>query len=131
MDIYDTYGISFLRGSYFSLLGSFTAKECVKNDSRLQHGSRYVTNNIRVAERTIELSFLLEGNTRADFIAKYEAFVDKLVSGLVYLKVPSVLRVFKILLSSVRIDKKFREEAALFKVTVIEPNPKDRVVLTS
>ena len=41
-DMFTTYGISFIKGSYLTLLKKGSVKAYVSNDSRLQHGIRMV-----------------------------------------------------------------------------------------
>ena len=130
-DIFEVYGVSFIKGGYLKLLNTSKAKEYVKNESRLEHGTRYLAspNYAKRSEREVSLDILFEANSMADFVTKYEAFTDRVSSGLFFLKIPTYHRVFKLVYSDITPKQKYRENKATFTLKLTEPNPKDRIVL--
>lgn len=131
-DIFTEYGVSFIKGSYIKLINGGKAKDYVKNESRLEHGTRYIAKRqyIKQSEKTITLDILLEADTMSDFVTRYEAFTNRISDGLIFLKIPSRYRVFKLVYSDIMPKQEYRNKKATFTLSLIEPNPKDRIVLT-
>lgn len=86
------WGASFAKGAYEALLKPAPIKENVRNESRIEDGVREDTSNIRLSERTISLPFWIVGASEDDYLAKYEDFLDEIVSGIIFLKVPALKR---------------------------------------
>lgn len=130
-DISVVYGVSFIKGGYLKLLNTSRAKEYVKNESRLEHGSRYLASSqyAKRAEREVSLDILFEASSMANFVTRYEAFTDKVSSGMFFLKIPTYHRVFKLVYSDITPKQEYRENKAIFTLKLIEPNPKDRIVI--
>lgn len=131
IDIYDTYGVSFFKGSYIKLLNTSKAKDYIKNESRIEHGTRYLTGSAyqKRSERDVSLDILLEADTMADFVSRFETFMDKISSGMIYLKIPSRYRVFKLVYSDILPKQEYRNKRATFTLKLTEPNPKDRDII--
>lgn len=129
VDIYDTYGVSFLKGSYLALLKKSASKDFVENDSRLEHGVQMVAkpDYAKYSKRTVSVSIIMEANTSAQFSTRFETFQDKIMQGLFYLKIPSVNRVFKLVYSDLKIKQEYRGNFATFTLEMVEPNPQDRL----
>jgi len=130
-DLYEEYGVSFLKGSYLSLLSKAKAKDYVKNDSRLLDGVQYLATpaTMKKADKNVSLTILMEGTDSDDFTSKYESFTDKISGGLIFLKVPSKKRVFKLVYSDIQIKQEYFQNKATFTLSMIEPNPEDRIIL--
>lgn len=131
IDIFEQYGVSFIKGSYYKLLCNGKAKEYVTNTSRLEHGTRYLAKAeySKLAENTVSLEVLFEANTERDFVDNLEAFIDKLSNGMFYLKIPSKYRVFKLVYKDIQPKQEYRNKKATFTLSLTEPNPKDRITL--
>ena len=131
VDIYDTYGVSFIKDTYFKLLTGMKQKEYVKNTSRIQHGTQYLVNSTTSKMQEIQTSVevLLEATSKADYITKLESFSAKLRSGIICLKIPSYYRVLKLVCTAISPKQKFINNYATFAITFVEPNPNDREVL--
>lgn len=132
VDIFTSYGVSFVKGSYLKLLNTARAKDYVTNNSRLQNGTQYLASaiNSKVSEKSVTLELLLEASSSSDFSTKYEGFTSKITQGLFYLKIPSKSRVFKLVYSNITPKQEYRNFKATFTLELIEPNPKDRITLT-
>lgn len=83
-----TYGIRMGDGFLDDLHAFPTMKDYVENTSRLEHGKRVDTGNVKADASTVSLIFLLEGTDEADFKAKRTAFMEELLKGEVTLQVP-------------------------------------------
>ena len=128
-DIFLMYGVSFFKGSYLKLLNTSKANEYVKNESRLEHGTRYLASPqyAKRGEKEVSLDILLEADSMADFVSKYENFTDRISDGLIFLKIPTYHRVFKLVYSDILPKQEYRDKKATFTLRLIEPNPKDRI----
>lgn len=131
VDIFEAYGVSFIKGSYIKLLNTSKAKDYIKNESRTEHGTRYITGStyLKRSERDVSLDILFEADTMAEFVSRYEAFTDKISSGMIYLKIPSRFRVFKLVYSDIQPKQEYRNKRATFTLKLTEPNPKDRDII--
>ena len=132
VDIFTEYGVSFLKGSYLTLLKKSPSKSYVENDSRLSHGVQIVAKPAyaKYAKRTLALTFLLEANSAAQFSSRFEAFQDKLLQGMFFLKIPSKNRIFKLVYNDIKPKQEYRGNRAIFTLELTEPNPQDRLSIT-
>lgn len=132
VDIFTEYGVSFLKGSYLTLLKKSSAKGYVENESRLAHGVQMVAKPAyaKYSKRTLSLTILLEAGSSSQFSSRLEAFQDKLLQGLFYLKVPSKNRIFKLVYNDIKPKQEYRENRATFTLELTEPNPQDRLSIT-
>ena len=133
VDIYDTYGVSFFKDTYFNLITGLKQKEYVKNSSRIQNGTQYLVNSTtsKVAENQTTVTVLLEASSISDYVTKLESFSSKLRSGVIFLKIPSWLRVLKLVCTAIQPKQRYKNNSATFTLTFVEPNPADRIVLTT
>lgn len=126
-DLLGTYGVRFVRGAYEALLTPFGMKDYVTNKSRLEHGTRYTaTQYNKRDERTVSIPVILEGTDINDYLTKYEAFLALLAGGMVYLKVPRLSRVFKLVYTKCGNFKFYGLNKATFTIEFKEPDPTDR-----
>jgi hypothetical protein len=132
VDIYTSYGVSFVKGSYLTLLVKSASKGYVGNDSRLENGIRVVAkpSYAKFKEKKMSLTILLEASSRSDFSSKLENFTAKISQGLFFLKIPSKARVFKLVYNDIKPKQEFRDFKATFTLDLTEPNPADRVTIT-
>ena len=132
VDIYDNYGVSFVKGSYLTLIKKSAAKDYVVNNSRLEDGVQIVASSdyAKYNSRSFSVTILLEASSREQFVSRIENFTEKIARGAFYLKVPSVKRVFLLVYNDMEIKQEFRKYKATFTLKLTEPNPTDRTVLT-
>ena len=130
-DIYTEYGVSFIKGSYIKLLNKGKTKKPVKNESRLENGVRIgaPTHLHMLSNRTVSLDIIMEANSMQQFVERYEAFTEKLCEGMIYLKIPSRYRVFKLVYNGITPKQEYRNKMATFTLEMEEPNPNDRDII--
>lgn len=132
-DLYSSYGVTLTRGWREALLKPATVKEYTKTDSRLEDGVRIVAKKkyAKQKERDVQLPFILEGTTEADYLTKYESFLNDIAySGLVYLKIPIMKRIFKLVYSDCAKYGDDGKKTGNFTLKFTEPNPTDRITLS-
>ena len=132
VDVYDTYGVSFVKGSYLTLVKKSASKGYVTNDSRLNNGVQMVADSdyAKLSSRQFSVTILMEASTKANFVTYLENFTAKISNGLIFLKIPSVKRVFKLVYNDMDIKQEYRGNKATFTLKLTEPDPTDRVTLT-
>ena len=132
VDIYTTYGVSFLKGSYYKMIKRGSSKGYTSNESRLTDGIQYLAKPsfAKYSKKAFSVEILLEASSMSDYVSKIESFTDKISSGLFFLKIPSRFRVFKLVYTDMKEKQEFRNGKAIFTLDLEEPNPRDRIVLT-
>lgn len=128
-DLYETYGVTLTRGWREALLKPAAVKDYSKNDSRLEDGIRIIAKKeyAKKKERDIQLSFLLEAENETQYLANYEKFLNDIAySGMIYLKVPVMNKVFKVVYTDCQKFGDFGFEKGNFTLKLTEPNPADR-----
>lgn len=104
-------------------------KDYIENESRLEHGKRVITDNVKVASREITLQFTIEGNSESDYITKKKAFQTELEKGAVNIKIPALgSEVYKLVYLGKNISYGLSLDRCFGKVSskFSEPNPMDR-----
>lgn len=128
-DLYETYGVTLTRGWREALLKPAAVKDYSKNDSRLEDGIRIIAKKeyAKKKERDIQLSFILEAESETQYLANYEKFLNDIAySGMIYLKVPVMNKVFKVVYTDCQKFGDFGLEKGNFTLKLTEPNPADR-----
>lgn len=126
-DLFDTYGVRLVKGAYEALLTPFGMKDYVTNQSRLEHGTRYTaTQYNKKEERTVSFQVVLTGSDMNDYLAKYESFLELLASGIIYLNVPRLGYVYKLVYTKCGNFKFYGSNKATFTLEFKEPDPTDR-----
>lgn len=128
VNLYTTYGVRFVQGAYEALLTPAGMKEYISNDNRLRNGSQYaaLATSAKKKAREVAIPFIIEAPTEATFFTRYEAFLEKVSSGLVYLRVPRLNKVFKVVYTSCDRFGISRLKDAIFTLRMIEPDPTNR-----
>lgn len=128
VNLYTTYGVRFVRGAYEALLTPAGMKEYISNDNRLRNGSQYaaLATSAKKKAREVAIPFSIEASTESAFFTRYEAFLEKVSSGLVYLRVPRLNKVFKVVYTSCDRFGISQLKDAIFTLRMIEPDPTDR-----
>ena len=128
-DLYETYGVTLTRGWREALLKPAAVKDYSKNDSRLEDGIRIIAKKeyAKKKERDIQLPFLLEAESETQYLANYEKFLNDIAySGMIYLKVPVMNKVFKVVYTDCQKFGDFGLKKGNFTLKLTEPNPADR-----
>ena len=128
-DLYETYGVTLTRGWREALLKPAAVKDYSKNDSRLEDGIRIIAKKeyAKKKEREIQLSFLLEAESETQYLANYENFLNDIAySGMIYLKIPVMKKVFKVVYTDCQKFGDFGLKKGNFTLKLTEPNPADR-----
>lgn len=130
IDIWEAYGAMLQRGSYEALLTPPAAKDYITSDSRNENGKRYVINNgVKVKEREIAISVIVEGETEEDYLYKYEQFINAITQGVFELKVPKLHRIYRLVYSTCSKYGDYGLKRGIFALRLIEPNPNDRPIV--
>lgn len=125
-DMWETWGAVLGRGAHEALLNPAPAKELISNKSRLEHGKRVITTNMKVDERDVTIPVFICGSTRGDLLVKYKAFVDQLSSGLIELKVADLHTTYNLIYNSCSSYGNYGQTKAKLILKMNEPNPKNR-----
>lgn len=81
------YGIRMGEGFLNEIFSPYPLKEFIENKSRMTHGKRVIHHAPKMDERDVTLTFNLEGETAADYLAKYQRFRNELAKGLLIIEV--------------------------------------------
>lgn len=125
----DIYGITLIRGWREELLTPPPVKSFITNDSRLENGVSIVASAkyAKKDKRDVSLTFFLEGKTEADYLDKYEQFLDKIAyNGEFCLKVPCLKRVFRFVYSQCSKYGDYGLKKSNFTLKLTENNPDNR-----
>lgn len=121
------WGLSLSDGGLSALMTPAPNKAYVSNKSRLEHGSRTITDNARVDERSITIPFHIIARTREEFYRRYESFCQELEKGTLDIQTvyqPNV--VYHLVYNSCSQFGEYCQKMAKFSLKVTEPNPKNR-----
>lgn len=119
------YGVMMLAGSYNSLLTPPQLKEWVTNIPIDADGTEYIEPETSyVQERSVSLIFGIKGETKEDFLDKYQQFIDVLQSGIIDLYVPDLGRYYYLKYEGCTTFDHYNLTACKIAVKFTEPNPK-------
>ena len=127
-DVFTTYGICLLKGSYEKLLEYPTPKSLITWSDRRNNGVEYLADGdtIRVDKKSVVINVVLLAKDERDYYTKYEAFFKRLTSGIICMKIPTLDKVFKLVYSKQSNLVKLNKKSSTFALNLIEPNPTDR-----
>lgn len=127
-DVFTTYGICLLKGSYEKLLEYPTPKSLITWSDRRNNGVEYLADGdtIRVDKKSVIINVVLLAKDEKDYYTKYEAFFKRLTSGIICMKIPTLGKVFKLVYSKQSNLVKLNKKSSTFALNLIEPNPTDR-----
>ena len=127
-DVFTTYGICLLKGSYEKLLEYPTPKSLITWSDRRNNGVEYLADGdtIRVDKKNVVINVVLLAKDERDYYTKYEAFFKRLTSGIICMKIPTLGKVFKLVYSKQSNLTKLNKKSSTFALNLIEPNPTDR-----
>lgn len=124
------YGVTLLEGSYTSLMTPAPIKPWVSNDAVNSDGVDYIVPtdeqdnvDVKVAERTLTLYFMVKGTDEANFLSNYNHFVGALQRGWVNLYIPDFNRTYKLKTEGCTPFDKFNLLSCKLAVKFTEPKP--------
>lgn len=127
-DIFSTYGICLRKGAYESLLEYPAPKNLITWSDRRNDGIEYLADKdtIRVDKKNVSINMVLFAESESDYYTKYEAFFKRITSGILFLKIPTLGKVFKLVYSKQSNLTKLNKKSSIFALNFVEPNPTDR-----
>lgn len=69
-DAFSTFGVCMGDGFIDSIDAPAPTKDYIKNESRLENGTRIITDNSKIGSRSLTLSFTIEGKSEQDYKLK-------------------------------------------------------------
>lgn len=127
-----TYGVMMGDGFIDTLFAPIALKPFVESKSRLQHGKRVVTENVKMDSRDFTLVFVIQGSSKSDFKSKKSTFLGLLYNGTMSLRVPSEDSSVEFHLVYLGQNAQYSHslDGTSCKITVKfeEPNPNDRAI---
>ena len=128
-DAWNTWGVRMGDG-FLDAIDSFNEmKDYIEDESRLEHGKRLITENVRVSSREITLQFTLEGSSENDYRTKKKSFQEELEKGNVNIKVPILgNEIYRLVFLGKSISYGLSPDRCFGKVSskFCEPNPTNR-----
>lgn len=128
-DAWTTWGVR-MGDDFLNVIDGFNEmKDYIENESRLEHGKRVITDNVKVDSREITLQFTIEGSSESDYRTKKKAFQAELEKGAVNIKVPVLgSEVYKLIYMGKSISYGLSPDRCFGKISskFEEPNPMDR-----
>ena len=127
-DIFTTYGVCLRKGAYESLLEYPAPKNLITWSDRRNDGVEYLADKdtIRIDKKNVSVNVVLFAESEADYYTKYEAFFKRITSGILYLKIPTLGKVFKLVYIKQSGLSKINKKTSIFALNFVEPNPADR-----
>lgn len=125
-------GVSLEKGSYAALLTPAGLKDFIDNNDPTKDGTEVLTRKAdgtplaHIAERDIQLTFLITGDDETDFLAKYTHFVALLQGGNIRLHIPELNSTFRLIYRNCTKFDNYRLKACKLAVKFREPNPVNR-----
>lgn len=126
-DAYTTWGISMTTDALGTLMTPAGIKTMVSDDVRLNHGTRYIVDNIRLEERQLSLSLVMSANSEVEFFNQHARFCEELKKVELNIKTsfqPTV--VYRCLYQSCTQYAQYMRGIAKFTLKLVEPNPTNR-----
>lgn len=128
-DAFEKYGIFFSEGSISALITPPSNKEFVTANSRLEHGTRYITDEylVRQSERSLSLSFFIVAKNRQEMYARLNSFCENVLNkGVFTLRTKYTNVTYNLIYKSCSQMQDFNGRSGKFSLQVIEPNPTNR-----
>ncbi len=126
-DAYEEWGISMTTASLSTLMTPAGQKDMIETTSRLEDGKRVVTDNPKIADRSLSLAFQLTAPNRDQFFARYESFCKELEKGVLEINTsyqPDVM--YRTIYLSCSQFTQFMQGIASFTLKLNEPDPTNR-----
>lgn len=127
-DAYKEWGVRMGEGFLDTINGYYPLKEYITNNDRTKDGVQYV-GTPKVNERSLTLTFTMEGRDISDFIAKNKSFAEEMRKGETMLQVPNDspdVYHLKYTGKSCTFAKNLERTFAKLGLSFVEPNPTNR-----
>jgi len=125
-DIWLTYNARLIHDSFTNLLIPANRKDFVQNEARNQPGKQIFVSNPQPHAKDVQLTFLVMGKDRLEFLQKYKQLVNEIEKGLIELKVIPIQTIYKLTMDSpMSLDVFGNDNSGILVVKFNEPNPKD------
>jgi hypothetical protein len=127
-----TMGATLLQGGYSKLLAPPPVKSYISNNDVTKNGVQVLTQKgdgskaTLFGDRDIILTFLIKGENKADFFAKYKAFFDFVSDGLITLHVPELESNYRLIYRNCTTFDHYRLNACKMAIKFHEPDPTNR-----
>lgn len=128
-DAFTTWGIGLEDGALSALMTPSPMKDYIENSSRLEHGTRVITSNAKMDERSITLQIHLTAKDENTFLTNYASFCEELKGAVLNIRTkyqPTVM--YKTIYVSCSQFSQFMRGLAKFSLRLREPNPADRSI---
>ena len=140
-DAYDAFRINLEDGALATLMAYPPMKEDIRNDSRLEHGTRHTDINPRVAEREFAIPIHLVAKKGDDYFGYYKQFMYFLRNGWIDIWVKALNpshasptandTIFRCKYRSCNQFRQYFGKVAVYSLSLVEYNPNDRALDTS
>lgn len=127
-DAYKEWGVRMGEGFLDTINGYYPLKEYITNNDRTKDGVQYV-GTPKVNERSLTLTFTMEGRDMSDFIVKNKSFAEEMRKGETMLQVPNDspdVYHLKYTGKSCTFAKNLERTFAKLGLSFVEPNPTNR-----
>lgn len=132
-DIYTNFGASLIGASFENLICRPDRKEGAENNMISHPGVQVFNDNLQPEAMEVELIFLIEGNSLADYLQKYDNLQDEIDNnnggGNFKLRVTPLKTIFTLRRKTYLPIDTITANTGKLIVTVRELNPKDRIKL--
>lgn len=132
-DIYTSYGAELIGSSFENLICRPDRKEGAENDMISHPGIQVFNDNLQPSAMSVELTFVIKGNSFDDYLRKYNALQDSIDNnngdGNFKLRIPALKTIFTLRRKSYLPIDTLTANTGKLIVTVRELNPKDRIKL--
>lgn len=121
-------GVTLLAGSYASLLKPAEMKEWVSNDDPRKDGIEYIVPATPVVKpRSVDLYFMVQGNTRVEFLTRYTNFIGLLQRSISVVNIPDLGK-YRLKYESCTSFDHFNLKMCKVAVKFTEPQPTNMAV---
>lgn len=128
-DAWEIWGVNMGEGFIDAIDSPLPMKNYIEDESRLEHGKRIDTSNVKVDSRDITLGFTITGNSEDDYRSKKKAFLTELEAGTLTVRIPALgeeVYHFVYTGKSISYGLSLNRCFGHFSMKVTEPNPKNR-----
>lgn len=124
-DIWLVYNARLIHDSFTNLIIPANRKPFVQNEARNMPGKQIFPDNPQPTDKEVQLTFLVIGTDRLDFLKKYRQLVNEIEKGLIELKVIPIQTIYKLTMdSAMSLDVFGNDNHGMLVVKFNEPNPK-------
>ena len=128
-DAYTTWGVSLDMTGLSALMTPPGNKAVVENETRLEHGRRYINTTPRMASREVTLTINMSAPSESVFLTRYAAFCQQLATGELVICTKYQPNVhYHFLYRSCQQFTELQRGVAKFVLKLTEPNPGMRSV---